>query len=116
MTKHELLGNWRILSFEAITGDRVSYPLGERPAGYIGFSLTRFWVMLVDSDRKRPSSAALSDAEAIRLMRSSTAYTGRYEVDETPTAAGVKVTIYVDAASNEAFVDTDRHLLHARGW
>jgi hypothetical protein len=41
-------------------------------------------------------------------MRSSAAYTGRYEVDETPTAAGVKVTIHVDAASNEAFVDTDR--------
>ena len=108
MTKQELLGDWRILIFEAITGDRVSYPLGQRPAGYIGFSPTRFWVMLVDSDRKQPGSAARSDAEAIALMRSSAAYTGRYEVEETLAAAEVKVTIHVDAASNEALVKSDR--------
>lgn len=87
MTKHELQGNSRILTFEAITGERVGYPLGERPAGYIGFSPTRFRVMSVDSDRKRPCSAALSDAEAIGLTRSSATYTGRHEVDETPRSS-----------------------------
>lgn len=108
MTPNGLLGNWRLWTFEAITDEDITYPLGQRPGGYIGFSAGRFWVMLVNSSRSRPKSAALTDAEAITMMRSSAAYTGIYATDETPTADGIKVTIHVDAASNEAFVGTDR--------
>jgi len=76
--------------------------------GYIGFSPARFWVMLADSSRKPPIAAALTDAEAITLMRSSAAYTGKYDADDVQTADGIKITIHVDAASNEALVGTDR--------
>lgn len=108
MTKDELLGTWQIVSFEAITGDEISYPLGELPSGYIGFSPARFWVMLADSGRNPPVAAALTDAEAISLMRSSAAYTGKYDVGSIQTADGIKITIRVDAASNQALVGTDR--------
>jgi hypothetical protein len=108
MTKDALLGTWRVLSFQAITEGEVSYPLGRNPTGYIGFSPKRFWVMLADSSRKPPASAALTDAEAVALMRSSAAYTGTYDADEVQTADGIRITIHVDAASNEAFVGTDR--------
>ncbi len=108
MTKDGLLGTWQVVSFEAITEDKISYPLGERPSGYIGFSPTRFWAMLADSRRQPPLAAALTDAEAIALMRSSAAYTGKYDVDMGQTADGIKVTIHVDAASNQALVGTDR--------
>ena len=64
--------------------------------------------MLADSRRKPPVAAALTDAEAIALMRSSAAYTGKYGTDEAQTVDGIKVTIHVDAASNEALVGTDR--------
>ena len=108
MTKDELLGTWQIVSFKAVAGDKTSYPLGEHPSGYIGFSPARFWVMLADSTRKPPVAAALTDAEAISLMRSSAAYTGKYDADPVQTADGIKITIYVDAASNQALVGTDR--------
>jgi len=108
MTSEQLLGTWQIVSFKAVAGESVSYPLGEHPSGYIGFSPTRFWVVLADSTRKAPAAAALTDAEAVALMRSSAAYTGKYDVDPVQTADGVKITIHVDTASNEALAGTDR--------
>src|SRR5262245_5068477 len=80
-TKDKLAGVWQVISFKATAGDQVSHPLGERPGGYVGFSPTRFWVMLMDSTRKAPASAALTDAEAVSLMKSHAAYTGTYEAD-----------------------------------
>jgi hypothetical protein len=108
VNKELLLGTWQILSFRATAGNKISYPLGERPSGYVGFSHSRFWVMLVDSSRKAPSAAALTNAEAIILMNSSAAYTGKYDVDPAQTPDGIKITIHVDTASNQAIVGTDR--------
>jgi Lipocalin-like domain len=106
--KNHLVGTWQLVAFKAMSGDKVSYPLGEQPGGYIGFSPARFWVMLVDTTRKAPASAALTDAEAISLMKSSASYTGKYDADPTPTPDGIKVTIHVDAATNQALTGTDR--------
>jgi hypothetical protein len=107
MTDHEFIGTWRVVSFKAMAGEAVSYPLGERPGGYVGFDPHRFWVMLVDTSRKPPVTAALTDAEALSLMRSCAAYTGNYNL-EPAGMDGVKLTVHVDAASNEALVGTDR--------
>src|SRR5665213_4144742 len=41
MIKEDLLGTWKIVSFKAVAGDETSYPLGEHPSGYIGFSPAR---------------------------------------------------------------------------
>jgi hypothetical protein len=107
-TKDQLVGTWQLVSFTATSGNQVSYPLGEHPGGYIGFSPARFWVMLVDSSRKAPAAAALTDAEAVSLMKTSASYTGRYDVDPAQTPDGIKVTIHVDAASNQALTGTNR--------
>jgi hypothetical protein len=32
LTKEKLAGPWRLVSFKASTGDKVSYPLGEHPS------------------------------------------------------------------------------------
>jgi hypothetical protein len=109
-TKSQLAGAWLLKSFKATSGDKVNYPLGEHPGGYVGFSPTRFWVMLVDTTRQAPASAAMTDAEAASFMKSSAAYTGKYVADPTPTPDGVKITIHVDAAANQGLTGTDRVL------
>jgi Lipocalin-like domain len=109
-TKDQLTGAWLLKSFKATSGDQVNYPLGERPGGYVGFSPTRFWVMLVDTTRKAPASAAMTDAEAASFMKSSAGYTGKYVVDPPQTPDGIKITIRVDAAANQALTGTDRVL------
>jgi hypothetical protein len=64
--------------------------------------------MLVNSTRKAPGTAVLTDAEAISLMNSSAAYTGKYDADPAQTPDGIKITIHVDTASNQAIVGADR--------
>ena len=105
---NRLLGTWQVVSFKAITGDQVSYPMGEHPAGFLGITRSRVWIMLVDSTRKAPATATLTDVEALALMRSSIAYTAKYDLDPIKTEDGVKMTQHVDTASNEALVGTDR--------
>ena len=110
MTKEKLIGPWRLVYFKATAGDKASYPLGEHPGGYIEITPTRYWVMLIDTTRKAPAAATLTDAEAISLMKSQVAYTGKYDVDPAQTPDGIKITIHVDAASNQALVGTNRVL------
>lgn len=42
------------------------------------------------------------DAEAGSQMKSHAACTGKYDADPTQTPDGIKITVHVDAASNQA--------------
>jgi hypothetical protein len=68
--------------------------------------------MLIDPTRKSPAAATLTDAESISLMKSQVAYTGKYDVDPVQTPDGIKVTVHVDAAANQALAGTNRVLYH----
>ena len=105
--KDQLIGSWKVLNLKATTGDRVSYPLGEQVAGYVTITPTRFWLLFVDATRKAPAAPTLTDAEAIAMMRTQVAWTGKYTTAEQ-TAEGIKLTARVDAASSQAIFDTDR--------
>src|SRR4051812_12933782 len=73
--KEQLIGSWSVASLKATSGDKVSYPLGEKPAGYVTFTPTRFWLLFVDSTRKSPASPTLTDAEAVAMMKTQVAWT-----------------------------------------
>jgi hypothetical protein len=106
-TKDQLIGSWKVLSLKATTGDRVSYPLGKHVAGYVTVTPDRFWLLFVDSTRKAPAAATLTDAEAVAMMKSHVAWTGKYSTAEQ-TPEGIKLTARVDAASSQAIFGTDR--------
>jgi hypothetical protein len=107
-TKDQLVGTWKI-SFLKTTGDnQVSYPLGENPSGFVGISANRVWLMLVDSLRKSPAAATMTDEEAASQMKSHAAWTGKYDADATQTPDGIKITIHVDAASSQPIYGTNR--------
>jgi hypothetical protein len=76
-------------------------------AGYVTVTPDRFWLLFVDSTRKAPAAAALTDAEAIAMMKSHVAWTGKYSTaDQTPD--GIKATAHVDTASSQAITGSDR--------
>jgi Lipocalin-like domain len=106
-TTDQLIGSWKVLNLKATTGDKVTYPLGEQVAGYVTITPTRFWLLFVDATRKAPAASALTDAEAIAMMKTQVAWTGKYTTAEQ-TAEGIKLTAHVDAASSQAIFDTDR--------
>jgi hypothetical protein len=106
-TKEQLIGSWRVLSLKATTGDKIAYPLGEHVAGYVTITPTRFWLLFFDATRKAPATPALTDAEAIAMMKTQVAWTGKYTTAEQ-TEDGIKLTARVDAASSQAIFNTDR--------
>jgi hypothetical protein len=106
-TKDQLIGSWKVLNLKATIGDKVTYPLGDQVAGYVTITPTRFWLLFVDATRKAPATPTLTDAEAVAMMKTQVAWTGKYTT-AAPTAEGIKLTAHVDAASSQAIYDTDR--------
>ena len=106
-SKDQLIGSWKVLNLKATTGDKVTYPLGEQVAGYVTITPTRFWLLFVDATRKAPATPTLTDAEAVAMMKTQVAWTGKYTTAEQ-TPEGIKLTAHVDAASSQAIFDTDR--------
>jgi Lipocalin-like domain len=106
-TKVQLIGSWKVLSLKATTGDKVIRPLGEQVAGYVTITPSRIWLLFVDATRMAPAAAALTDAEAVAMMKTQVAWTGRYTTSEQ-SAKGIKLTAHVDAASSQAIFNTDR--------
>jgi hypothetical protein len=106
-TKDQLIGTWKVETLKATTAGKVSYPLGERPTGYVTITAERIWLLFVDSRRKAPAAAKLTDAEAVAMMKSQLAWTGKYSTGSN-TPEGIKVTAHVDTASSQAITGNDR--------
>jgi hypothetical protein len=114
-TKEQLIGSWKVLSLKATTQDKVAYPLGEKVAGFVTITPDRIWLLFVDSTRKAPATATLTEAESAAAMKSHVSWTGKYVIGEQ-TPDGIKLTSRVDAASSEAINNTDRmYFIRASG-
>jgi hypothetical protein len=94
---NKLYGSWRLVSFKAqIVGEDIELRdiFGPAPFGRLILTPTHTMAaFLCRPDRKPPSN----DAEAATLLRSMTAYTGRFRVE------GDKLITTVDGAWNEVF-------------
>ena len=125
-TKDQLIGTWKVETLEAKIGNKLSYPLGERPTGYMTMTSERMWLLFVDSQRNAPMSTieqlcyqyiglSLIGAEALEMMTSHASWTGKYTTAEQ-TPDGIKVTAHVDTASTQAIVGKDRvYFMHVNG-
>jgi hypothetical protein len=105
-TKDQLLGTWRLVNLKATSGDKVSYPLGDHPEGYVTMTPDRIWLLSIDSTRKAPATAVLTDVEAVAMMKSHVSWTGKYSTDQTPE--GIKMTAHVDISTSQAITGNDR--------
>jgi len=106
-TKDQLVGTWKVVTLKATSDGKVTHPLGDQVAGYVSITPDRIWLLFVDSTRKPPAAPSLTDAEAVAMMKSHVAWTGKYSTGgETPE--GIKLTTHVDAASSQAITGTER--------
>jgi hypothetical protein len=111
----QLVGTWKVVTLKATSEGKLSYPLGDQVAGYVSITSDRIWLLFVDSTRKPPAALSLADAEAIAMMKSHVAWTGRYTTG-SQTPEGIKLTAHVDAASSQAITGTDRvYLMRVEG-
>lgn len=106
-SKDQLVGTWKVVTLKATSDGKVTHPLGDQVAGYVSITPSRIWLLFVDSTRKPPAAASLTDAEAIAMMKSHVAWTGGYSTG-AQSPEGIKLTARVDAASSQALTGTDR--------
>ncbi len=106
-TKDQLVGSWKVVSLKATSEGKVAYPLGEKVTGYVTITPARYWLLFVDGTRAKPAASALTDAEAVAMMKTQVAWTGQYVTGEQ-TADGLKLTAHVDVASSQAIAGMDR--------
>jgi hypothetical protein len=106
-TKDQLVGTWKVVTLKATSDGKVTHPLGDQVAGYVSITPDRLWLLFVDSTRKPPTAPSLTDAEAVAMMKSHVAWTGKYSTGN-PTPEGIKLTAHVDAASSQAITGTER--------
>jgi hypothetical protein len=113
--KEDILGTWSVDALKATSGGATKHPLGDHPSGFVTMTAERIWLLFVDSSRKAPASPTLTDAEAVAMMKSQVAWTGKYTVGEQ-TSDGMRITAHVDAASSQAIVGNDRiYFVRVRG-
>ena len=95
-----LVGTWRLLSYvreEVPTGAR-SDVMGSHPNGYLNYSADgRLILIIVGSDRHKPTGAVASPQEAQALLTSMLAYAGTYTLD----AASHTVTHHIEVSWDE---------------
>jgi hypothetical protein len=103
----ELVGTWKVVTLKATSGDKVNYPLGEKPEGYITITPKRMWWLFVDGTRKTPTATALTDAESIEAMKTHASWTGKYTANEQ-MPDGIKVAAMVDSATSQALAGKER--------
>ncbi len=107
MSTDQIVGTWKVVILKATSEGKVSYPLGDRVAGYVSITHDRIWLLFVDSTRKPPIAPSLTDAEAVAMMKSHVAWTGKYST-EGQSPEGIKLTALVDTASSQAITGTER--------
>ena len=101
-TAGKLYGSWRLVSFKAQIVGEDAEPrdiFGPAPFGRLILTSTHTMAAFLSRpDRKPPSN----DSEAANLLRSMTAYTGRFRVE------GDRLITTVDGAWNEVFKAHDQ--------
>ena len=82
MATNPLIGTWRLISYEARTGDgAVSYPLGKNPSGFILYSEDGYMSVTMSANRTNYASSDLTAGtpeEKLAAAETYLSYSGRY--------------------------------------
>lgn len=89
-----LVGNWKLVSWQVVTGSQAQDLFGAHPKGYLILTREGRAVALTTAENRRGGE---SDAERAALHKSMLAYTGRYRVE------GSDFVTTVDVSWNESW-------------
>ena len=92
------IGIWKLVSFEYQSEDKVTYPFGKDPVGYIMYNGDGYMaVALMSSNRKRFSSTDLMGGTAEEIVAAAgtyLSYCGKYEVTDDKVTHVIEVSFY----------------------
>jgi hypothetical protein len=82
--ENNIIGTWKLISFELKTDNIISYPFGENPLGFLIYNENGYMeVMISKKDRKPLSSediTSIAEDEKSQLADGFIGYSGKYEI------------------------------------
>lgn len=99
MATNPLIGTWRLISYEARTGDgAVSYPLGKNPSGFILYSEDGYMsVTMMSANRTNYASSDLragTPEEKLAAAETYLSYSGKYTFEGDRVLHHVEVSFF----------------------
>ena len=94
MSAELLVGNWKLVSWQVVTGDEAKDLFGTKPKGYMILTREGRAMTVTTAEARAPGE---SEAERAALHRSMLAYTGKYRIE------GNEFITTVDASWNEGW-------------
>lgn len=95
----ELIGNWKLISWQVIAGNETQNPFGVHPKGYLIVTREGRVVAITTADSRKAGS---TDAEWAALQKSMLAYSGKYRLE------GDDFITTVDISWNENWNGTEQ--------
>lgn len=98
MSSQDFIGTWKLISFEQISINDVTRPLGETPVGYLIYTPDGYMaVFLAKKDRSKARSddyGATTVEEQLSAVRSFSSYCGRFEIIGDTVVHHVEVSLF----------------------
>jgi hypothetical protein len=99
MEKNELIGTWRLVSFEIKSADgQITYPFGQAPVGYILYSEDGYFCVAIMRANRPPFAGgdmlAGSREEKAAAAETYLSYCGTYEIRGDTAVHHVEVTLF----------------------
>ena len=105
MESNPLIGAWRLVTYEAHTGDDMLYPLGEDASGYIMYTPDGYMsVLMMAAGRKNfvvGDMLAGTDEEKLAAASTFVAYCGRYDYRGDRVIHKIEVAFYPNRVGTE---------------
>ncbi len=119
MESNPLIGAWRLVTYEAHTGDGVLYPLGEGATGYIMYTSDGYMsVLMMAAGRKNFAAGDMlagTDEEKLAAASTFVAYCGRYDYQGDRVIHKIETAFYPNRVDTEQVryinLDGDRLIL-----
>lgn len=95
----ELIGNWKLVSWQVVTDGEAKDVFGLKPKGYLVLTREGRSIAITTAEARTPG---VSEAERAALHKSMLAYTGKYRLE------GNEFVTTVDASWNEGWNGTEQ--------
>jgi hypothetical protein len=97
--KDQIVGTWRLCTYERLAGGEITYPMGRTPSGYFTYDAHgRMSVQIMRTDRPRLAASSLAEAELPELRTTVAgylAYCAAYYVDEAEGSVTHEVDVHL---------------------
>ena len=94
MSAEQLIGNWKLVSWQVVSGEEAKDLFGTKPKGYMILTREGRAMTVTTAEARTPGE---SEHERAALHRSMLAYTGKYRLE------GNEFITTVDASWNESW-------------